>query len=107
MKKNLLFNLTVTARKAEGLHEERTLVRDLSGAVRELRADDWLLEGTVSGTVPGTSYGYDTPFYGLPPHLELTGGEVLRNGSRERDYLGAPRSASLGALSTAGCCVAF
>ena len=86
---NLLLTLNVLGRRAGNEIESRTLVRDASGEVRELRAEDYVLSGSVSGTVPGTSYSYDEPIYALPENLDFTGGNVLLNGDREREYLGA------------------
>ena len=85
-------SLSLVARRVEDLLENHTLVRDGEGAIRELRVDDWIPDGSISGIVPGTNYGYEEPIFAQPSDLQETGGTLLLNGQREREYLGATLS---------------
>ena len=78
-----------TYRRVDGILERRLLVRDAaSGAVFTPTRDDWVPAGAVSGTLPGSA-SYDVPYYDLRPGLAPTGGDLLVNGDRRQDVLGA------------------
>lgn len=77
-----------TYRHARNLLEERQLIRDANGTRREARNTDFTLEHTEEGLLPdGSPYSVD--FYSLDPDLFDTGGFLVTNGDRSRDYLGA------------------
>ncbi len=92
---------TVTARKVEDIMDQRFFVRDAAGNVRTERASDYILEdsanipeafrggnGNIVGSLPdGTPFSVQA--FQLAPGLSRTGGSLLTNGDRERDYLGA------------------
>jgi hypothetical protein len=86
--------LSVTSRLVEDILETRTLVRDdVTGAVRTVRASDYFLEDIATGTIPGGISGgaassYATPLFALNDGITETGGGLLLNGSREREYFG-------------------
>ncbi|HUP21339.1 MAG TPA: TonB-dependent receptor, partial [Thermoanaerobaculia bacterium] len=86
--------LTVTARHIDDILEGRTLVDD-GGVVRTLRASDYVFDSTFCGDIPasnlsgGPAQSFCRDLFVRRPGLANTGGSLLLNGSRERDYLGA------------------
>jgi Ca-activated chloride channel family protein len=74
-------------RRISDLHEERALVRDADGGVRVNREGDYVLDRVVAGALPGGE-PYAVPAWALAPSLGYTGGALLTNGDREREYLG-------------------
>ena len=86
--------LTVTARNVTDILEERLLVRDASGNVRPITAADYVADGVLSGTISdpnsgGAAINYSVPVFARNSNITSTGGYLLTNGDRERDYLGA------------------
>ena len=88
LRPQLLLSLSVTGRQVKNLLEWRQLVRDPGGPERQLRADEFLPAGSVTGVVPGTDVGYSVPIFSPPRDVVMTGGLYV-NGSREREHLGA------------------
>jgi hypothetical protein len=85
--------LDVMYRYLDELLDSRALIRDASGAVRPATRDDYVFETTVSGEFPdGVPFASD--FYALEPGLQFTGGTLLTNGDRTREYFGATLSAT-------------
>ncbi len=78
----------VTFRHVSDVTELRSFVRDGAGNVRVNEATDYVLEQTINGTLPNGS-PYSVPVWSLDPSLSYTGGSLLVNGDRERDYVGA------------------
>ncbi len=78
----------ITVRKISDITELRSFVRDAAGNVRVATVDDYNLEQTITGNLPNGS-PYSVPVYGLDSSLSYTGGQLLINGDRERDYAGA------------------
>jgi hypothetical protein len=77
-----------TFRTVDDILDEARLVRDVNGAVRPETASDYILVGTTTGTLPdGTTVAI--PEWNLRPSLSTTGGTLLFNGRREREYMGA------------------
>ncbi len=76
-----------TWRQVEDILDELRLVRDPSGLVRPERASDYYIVGDLTETLPdGTEV--ILPEWNLSSDLETTGGTLLRNGQREREYMG-------------------
>jgi hypothetical protein len=76
-----------TWRQVDEILDEARLVRDASGAIRPETASDYSQVGLVTGTLPdGTAVAI--PEWNLLPGLETTGGTLLFNGDREREYMG-------------------
>jgi hypothetical protein len=90
-----VIGLTVTARNVEDILETRSLLRDpVTGQVRTIRRSDYVADGFLTGSIPGglsggASSNYNVPVFALASDFDFTGGSLLLNGSRERDYLGA------------------
>jgi hypothetical protein len=83
----------LTYRRAGNLLEERQLIRQEDGNRRTVLDTDFRLDQTVTGQLPdGTPYAVD--FYALSSALQDTGGYLLINGDRRRDYLGITISAT-------------
>ncbi|HSF40128.1 MAG TPA: hypothetical protein VLT87_10065, partial [Thermoanaerobaculia bacterium] len=82
---DLLFGFQATWRRTSDLLEERLLVRDASGRAFAATASDWVPAGRVTGSLPDGSL-YDIPYFDLRPGLSRTGGTLLENGGRERDF---------------------
>ncbi len=90
----LVLGLNLTWRNIDRIHETRAFIREPDGSLRTLVADDYVFDGTIEGMIPGGISGgpessYEVPIYALRDDFEFTGGSLLLNGSRERDYLGA------------------
>ncbi|HVS66835.1 MAG TPA: TonB-dependent receptor [Thermoanaerobaculia bacterium] len=89
-----VIGLTVTARNVEDILETRTLVTDENGVVRTVTRADYNFDGTVTGVFPasnlsgGPSQPYTRDLFVRRDGLTNTGGSLLLNGSRERDYFG-------------------
>jgi hypothetical protein len=87
--------LSVTARTVEDITETRSFLRDpVTGAVRTINRNDYVADGALTGTLPGGLSGgptlsYTVPVFALANDFDFTGGALLLNGSREREYLGA------------------
>ncbi len=86
--------LTLTARNVDKIEELRPIIRNSDGTERTVTAEDYVLDGSLSGTIDdpnagGPARSYDVPVYALREDFQFTGGELLLNGARERDYLGA------------------
>lgn len=87
----LVGSLGVTWRRTTNVHDELNLIRELDGTERVATREDFYLDQTVEGLLPnGESFATD--FYALRPGLEFIGGDLLTNGVREIDYLGATAS---------------
>jgi hypothetical protein len=86
---------TVTWRNESDLFEDERLVFDgdafdpanLGSIGRLHRADDYVLQTTLTGSLPDGS-AYATPVYTLRPGVTTRGGTMRTNGDREREYLG-------------------
>jgi len=79
--------LDLTYRQTSDALEERQLVRQSDGTVRQATQDDFFLEHTMEGDLPdGSPYAVD--FYALNPGLVDTGGSLATNGDRKRGYRG-------------------
>ncbi len=78
----------VTLRNISDIKETVAFVSDATGAIRLEQSSDYVPDGAVrTGTLPnGQSYSVQP--YSLASGLGYTGGSLLRNGDRERDYLG-------------------
>jgi hypothetical protein len=89
-----VIGLSVTARNVEDILESRQLLRDpATGAVRTITRFDYVPDGFLTGTIPGGISGgpaatYNVPLFALGSDFDFTGGNLLLNGSRERDYFG-------------------
>ena len=93
----LVADFNVTWRNRSDIHDTRDLVRDCetetcdSEPVRAARRDDYLYYDSVEVVHPdGLPYAVD--FYRLGSELMLTGGNLLINGDRQVEYLGATLS---------------
>ncbi len=79
----------------DDIGELRDFVRDsVTGEVRTATRNDYVPDGTLSGSIPGGITGGDPPTYSVPlfaldPRFSLTGGQLLTTGSRQREYMGA------------------
>ncbi|HVS64153.1 MAG TPA: TonB-dependent receptor [Thermoanaerobaculia bacterium] len=86
--------LTATWRNVDDILELRTLLRDSNtDQVRTITRDDYVADGSLTGTIPGgisggAVFNYDVPLFALADDFDFTGGTLLLNGSREREYLG-------------------
>ncbi|HVS66836.1 MAG TPA: TonB-dependent receptor [Thermoanaerobaculia bacterium] len=89
-----VIGLTVTARNVEDILETRTLVTDETGNVRTVTRADYVFDRTITGTFPasnlsgGPSQPYSRDLFVRRDGLVNTGGTLLLNGARERDYFG-------------------
>jgi hypothetical protein len=89
-----VIGLTVTARNVEDILETRSLLRDpLTGQVRTITRNDYVADGSLVGSIPGgisggSAQSYNVPVFALANDFDFTGGSLLLNGSRERDYFG-------------------
>ncbi|HVS66199.1 MAG TPA: TonB-dependent receptor [Thermoanaerobaculia bacterium] len=89
-----VIGFTGTYRLVEDILETRDFIRDtVTGEVRTATVEDYVADGTFTGFVPGGITGgpasnVNVPLFALDPRFELTGGQLLLNGSREREYLG-------------------
>ncbi|MEM8960394.1 MAG: TonB-dependent receptor [Acidobacteriota bacterium] len=83
----LVIGLQGTYRILSDLAENERLVIGEDGAIRTHRRDDYVLAGTVEGTLPDGS-SYSVPYYGLRDGISETQGFRLENGDREQEYLG-------------------
>lgn len=81
-----VLGLNLTLRRASDISERRPLVRD-GNELRVASADDYLLERTVAVTLPDGRPRVAS-FYAIRPPLVRTGGELLTNGDRAREYRG-------------------
>jgi hypothetical protein len=85
---------TATWRNVEDILETRTLLRDpQTGQVRTITRNDYVDDGSLTGSIPGgisggASFDYNVPLFTLAEDFDFTGGTLLLNGSREREYLG-------------------
>jgi hypothetical protein len=78
----------LTWREVDDILDEARLVRDESGVVRPETLADYRIVGTVEGTLPdGTDVSL--PEWNLEAGLTPTGGRLLLNGPRKREYMGA------------------
>ena len=94
--------LSFTWRNVDDILEEREFLRDpITGQVRTVTAGDYVLDtgnealqnGRLVGTVSdpnagGSAFNYSIPMFTLAPGLDFTGGQLLLNGSRQREYVG-------------------
>ncbi len=79
--------VNLTWRNVSDIKETRAFVRGADGIVRTARRSDYVIDRVLTGTLPdGTAYA--VPTYALDPSLGFTGGTLLLNGDREREYLG-------------------
>ncbi len=77
----------VTFRQVSDVTELRSFVRDGDGVVRVATRNDYALDRVEAGTLPN-GVAYTVPVYSLDESLSYTGGQLLINGDRERDYVG-------------------
>ena len=83
----LVGNVTVTWRQSDDYYSNIPLYRDENGNEVLVTRDDYVLDGTVSGTLPdGTSVS--VPVFEVRPGLEDTGGVLWTNTDRSTEYLG-------------------
>ena len=83
----LVGNFTVTWRQADDYYSNIPLYRDENGNEVLVTRDDYVLDGTVSGTLPdGTAVS--VPVFEVRPGLEDTGGVLWTNTDRSTEYLG-------------------
>ena len=90
---NFVVGATLTLREITDLPESRLLIEDETGAVRAATVDDWVLAGTVSGTLPNGQTGTE-PYYVLRDEVSNTGGRFYTNGDREQEYTGLTLTAT-------------
>ncbi len=76
-----------TFRQVEDILDELRLVREPTGTVRTERADDYYIVGTLEETLPDGTV-VRLPEWNLSSDLSGTGGTLLFNGQREREYMG-------------------
>jgi hypothetical protein len=89
----LVVGLDLTYRYASNLLEQHQLVREADGTKGAVLSTDFFLEHTTDGDLPdGSPYSVD--FYALNSDLQDTGGSLVTNGDRTRDYLGATLTAT-------------
>ncbi len=85
---------TVTFRQVDDILEERDFLRDpVTGQVRTINQNDYVADGSLTGTIGDPNSGgpvsrYDVPLFALSQDFDFTGGSLLLNGSREREYEG-------------------
>ena len=77
----------VTLRNVKDILEERAFINTPDGSIRTERASDYSPDGFLTGTLPG-GQAYNIPLFALDPQFSRTGGRLLVNGARERDYEG-------------------
>lgn len=87
---NWVAGLNLSYRKISGVDESRDLIDD-GGTVRAARASDYVLERVWEVSLPDGRRRMAS-FYALGPGLARTGGELLTNGDRGREYLGVTLS---------------
>ena len=76
-----------TWRNVTDILDDQRLIRDASGTVRPERRSDYEIVGTIETTLPdGTQL--TQPEWNLMSDLSNTGGTLLVNGPREREYMG-------------------
>ncbi len=88
-----VIGLTLTARQVKDIEEERDYLRDGGGGIRTINADDYVQDGTLNGSIDdrnagGAARNFSIPVYALRDDFDFTGGSLLLNGSRKRDYFG-------------------
>ena len=87
--------LSFTWRNVDDILEERDFLRDpITGAVRTITRNDYVADGFVAGTISdpnagGPAFNYNVPLFALAEDFDFTGGSLLLNGSRQREYVGA------------------
>ncbi|MEM6702502.1 MAG: TonB-dependent receptor plug domain-containing protein, partial [Acidobacteriota bacterium] len=85
---------TVTLRNVDDILEQRQLLRDpVTGQVRTITRNDFVNDGFLSGTINdpnagGAAQAYNVPLFALSDNFDFTGGQLLLNGSRQRDFEG-------------------
>ena len=86
--------LSFTWRNVDDILEERDFLRDpVTGAVRTITRNDYVADGVLTGTVSnpnagGPAFNYSVPLFALASDFDFTGGALLLNGSRQREYVG-------------------
>ncbi|HVS16443.1 MAG TPA: TonB-dependent receptor [Thermoanaerobaculia bacterium] len=89
-----VIGFTGTYRLIDDILENRDFIRDtVTGEVRTATRNDYVADGFFTGTIPGGITGgpalsVNVPLFALDDRYELTGGQLLLNGSRQREYLG-------------------
>jgi hypothetical protein len=85
---NFAFGINFIYRHIKDVPELRTLVNDeATGQVRVATRDDYVPDGTVTGTLPNGRTS-TVPVYSLRDGLDFTGGTLYINGDRTQDYKG-------------------
>ncbi len=84
---------TFTVRNVTDILETRELVRNSDGSVRTLNRNDYVADGFLTGSFDDPNSGgaagtFNVPVFAEVGGLDFTGGSMLTNGSRERDYQG-------------------
>ncbi len=78
---------SLTWRQVSDIKETRAFVRGADGISRTAVRGDYVPDQLLTGSFPdGTPYSVQT--YTLDPSLNFTGGTLLLNGDREREYQG-------------------
>ena len=86
--------LSFTWRNVDDILEERSFLRDpITGATRTITRNDYVADGFLTGTINnrnagGPSFNYNVPVFALTEDFDFTGGSLLLNGSRQREYVG-------------------
>jgi hypothetical protein len=90
LRPELVVGASLTWRTTSDVLEERAFLRELdTGTERLARREDYVFFGSLEVTQPD-GQPYDVDYYTLDPaRFVLTGGNLLVNGDRQVDYLGA------------------
>ncbi len=84
---NFAVGINFIYRHIHDIPELRSLVIDEAGQVRVATRDDYVPDGTVTGTLPNGKTS-TVPVFTLRDGLSFTGGTLYLNGSRTQDYKG-------------------
>ena len=96
LRPEFVLSANITWRNTEDIIDYVTMVRDGSGGLRPATLADYEVITTATGTIPRGGGSYNVPIYGLRGQDgvfsglpgSVSGGAMLVNGGRERDYLG-------------------
>lgn len=93
LRPEFVLGANLTWRRVTDVQEVRRIIHDERAVERLATRDDYFLDQTLTGSLPDDR-SYTVGFYALRPGLAPTGGDLLINGDRERQYLGATVTAT-------------
>jgi len=84
---NVVWTLEYERRANSNLLEERRLILDQKGRLRQALASDYEIERRITGELP-TGAKFSLPIYRLRAGRSFSGGSMLTNGDRSQSYEG-------------------